>query len=167
MPSPPKSTTPRSSLTAVKRAPAACSCVELGEHDVLGGLVDQQRAVAALAARAGLLTRSAIVGRSASMSRIAADARRHAPSQSGASGSEAAAIRAYPTAVPVVLTSAQREAVEHGRRPLLVLGGAGPARRTALVERFAWLAAATAPESLLALTLATRPTRCASASRTG
>jgi DNA helicase-2/ATP-dependent DNA helicase PcrA len=52
-----------------------------------------------------------------------------------------------------VLTSAQREAVEHAGGPLLVLGGAGSGKTTVLVERFAWLAAQRAPESVLALTL--------------
>ena len=33
----------------MKRAPASCSAVELGEDGVLGRLVDHQRAVAALA----------------------------------------------------------------------------------------------------------------------
>src|SRR4051812_13961074 len=55
-------------------------------------------------------------------------------------------------AVPAELTSAQREAVEHAGGPLLVLGGAGTGKTTALVERFAWLAAAGPPESVLALT---------------
>ena len=40
-----------------------------------------------------------------------------------------------------MLTSAQREAVEHGSGPLLVLGAAGTGKTTALVERFAFLAA--------------------------
>ena len=39
-----------------------------------------------------------------------------------------------------MLTSAQREAVEHAGGPLLVLGGAGTGKTTALVERFAFLA---------------------------
>ena len=52
-----------------------------------------------------------------------------------------------------MLTSAQREAVEHAGGPLLVLGGAGTGKTTALVERFAFLAERQAPESLLALTL--------------
>jgi DNA helicase-2/ATP-dependent DNA helicase PcrA len=53
--------------------------------------------------------------------------------------------------VHVVLTSAQREAVEHSGGPLLVLGGAGTGKTTVLVERFAFLAADGA-DSLLALT---------------
>ncbi len=55
-------------------------------------------------------------------------------------------------AVPAELTSAQREAVEHAGGPLLVLGGAGTGKTTALVERFAWLTEAGPPESVLALT---------------
>ena len=55
-------------------------------------------------------------------------------------------------AVPAELTPAQREAVEHAGGPLLVLGGAGTGKTTALVERFAWLAQAAPPESVLALT---------------
>ena len=63
-------------------------------------------------------------------------------------------MRAYPTAVPAVLTSAQREAVEHAGGPLLVLGGAGSGKTTVLVERFAWLAEhAGRPDAVLALTL--------------
>src|SRR4051812_50166323 len=62
-------------------------------------------------------------------------------------------MRAYPTAVPVVLTSAQREAVEHSGGPLLVLGGAGTGKTTALVERFVSLAEAERPEAVLALTV--------------
>jgi DNA helicase-2/ATP-dependent DNA helicase PcrA len=60
-------------------------------------------------------------------------------------------MRAYPTAVPV-LTGAQREATEHAGGPLLVLGGAGSGKTTALIERFAWLAERHTPESVLALT---------------
>jgi DNA helicase II / ATP-dependent DNA helicase PcrA len=62
-------------------------------------------------------------------------------------------MRVYPTAVPAVLTSAQREAVEHAGGPLLVLGGAGTGKTTVLVERFAQLTATVRPEELLALTL--------------
>src|SRR4051794_768132 len=65
-------------------------------------------------------------------------------------------MRAYPTAV---LTPAQREAVEHGAGPLLVLGGAGTGKTSILIERFAHLAAAGSPESLLALTLDADPLR--------
>src|SRR4051794_6270868 len=65
-------------------------------------------------------------------------------------------MRAYPTAV---LTPAQREAVEHGAGPLLVLGGAGTGKTTTLIERFAWLARTRSPESLLALTLDADPLR--------
>ena len=56
-----------------------------------------------------------------------------------------------------------------GRRawpgPLLVLGGAGTGKTTALVERFACLAERQPPESLLALTLGKRRRRAARADR--
>ncbi|WP_169542085.1 ATP-dependent helicase [Solirubrobacter soli] len=52
-----------------------------------------------------------------------------------------------------VLTSAQREAVEHAGGPLLVLGGAGSGKTTVVVERFAWLAERSSPEAVLGLTL--------------
>jgi DNA helicase-2/ATP-dependent DNA helicase PcrA len=58
--------------------------------------------------------------------------------------------------VSSVLTSAQREAVEHSGGPLLVLGGAGTGKTTVAVERFAFLAQTSAPESLLALTFGDR-----------
>jgi len=54
-------------------------------------------------------------------------------------------MRAYPTAV---LTTAQREAVEHGPTPLLVLGGAGTGKTFTLVERFAQLGNAPFPQEL-------------------
>src|SRR3954454_5307241 len=147
VPLPPKSTTPRSSLTAVKRAPLSYSAWSSANS--------RSSAIASISSvwsppspRVPVsITRSAIVGLPSSISRIAADARRHTPSQSGAGS---AAMRAYPTAV---LTPAQREAVEHGAGPLLVLGGAGTGKTTTLIERFAWLARTQPPESLLALTL--------------
>ena len=52
-----------------------------------------------------------------------------------------------------MLTSAQREAVEHAGGPLLVLGGAGSGKTTVVVERFAWLAERSSPEAVLGLTL--------------
>src|SRR4051794_16772878 len=144
----PKSTIPRSSLTAQKRAPASCSAVS--------SLKTMSSAVWSISSVRSppsprvpvSITRSAIVGRSCSIAEIAATDRRHAPSQSAESG----AIWAYPTAVPV-LTSAQREAVEHTGGPLLVLGGAGSGKTTVLVERFAWLAERSVPEAVLGLTL--------------
>ncbi len=53
----------------------------------------------------------------------------------------------------VELTPAQRQAVESPRGPVLVLGGAGSGKTTALIERFAHLVAGgSAPEGLLVLT---------------
>ncbi len=52
-----------------------------------------------------------------------------------------------------MLTSAQREVVEHAGGPLLVLGGAGTGKTTALVERFVRVAEGAAPEQVLALAL--------------
>jgi len=53
-----------------------------------------------------------------------------------------------------VLTPAQREAVSHPGRRLLIVGGAGTGKTTTLVERFAWLATegGVAAESILVLT---------------
>jgi len=54
---------------------------------------------------------------------------------------------------PVAPTPAQREAVTHPGGPLLVIGGAGTGKTTALVERFAWLVEQGTPaEAILALT---------------
>ena len=56
----------------------------------------------------------------------------------------------------LALSPEQRAAVEHGGGPLLVLGGAGTGKTTVLVERFAHLAASSAPpESLLVLCYST------------
>jgi DNA helicase-2/ATP-dependent DNA helicase PcrA len=55
-----------------------------------------------------------------------------------------------------VLSAAQHEAIKHGGGPLLVIGGAGTGKTTALVERFAWLAerpaGAVPAETILVLT---------------
>src|SRR3954454_8007988 len=145
----PKSTSPRSSLTAVKRAPASCRpWSSANTTSSAASSISSVRSPPWPRVPVSL-TRSAIVGWSSSMLRILSTARRQAASQSSAPGS----MRAYPTAVPAVLTSAQREAVEHGGGPLLVIGGAGTGKTTTLVERFAALARSTAPDSLLALTL--------------
>src|SRR3954451_21377006 len=149
----PKSTSPRSSLMALKRAPASCS-FSSSAKTTSSAASSISSVWSPPSPRVPVsFTRSAIVGRPASMSRMAALDRRHAPSQSGASEAGALAMRAYPTAVPAVLTSAQREAVEHSGGPLLVLGAAGTGKTTVLVERFARLAESAAPDSLLALTL--------------
>src|SRR3954447_13495998 len=145
----PKSTMPRSSLTAVKRAPSSCRrCSSANTASSAASSISSVRSPPSPRVPVSL-TRSAIVGRASSIVRTWSTARRQAASQSSALGS----MRAYPTAVPLVLTSAQREAVEHAGGPLLVIGGAGTGKTTALVERFAWLAEAGRPEGVLALTV--------------
>src|SRR3954452_6330624 len=145
----PKSTTPRSSLTAVKRAPPSCRrSSSANTASSAASSISSVRSPPPPRVPVSF-TRSAIVGRASSIVRTWSTARRQAASQSSALGS----MRAYPTAVPVVLTSAQREAVEHAGGPLLVIGGAGTGKTTALVERFAWLAEAARPEAVLALTV--------------
>jgi DNA helicase II / ATP-dependent DNA helicase PcrA len=55
-----------------------------------------------------------------------------------------------------VLSAAQHEAIKHGGGPLLVIGGAGTGKTTALVERFVWVARrparAVPAETILVLT---------------
>src|SRR3954470_19626772 len=149
----PKSTIPRSSLTAVNRAPASCSaCSSENTASSAASSISSVRSPPPPRVPVSF-TRSAIVGRSSSIVRTWSTARRQAASQSSALGGVGAGMRAYPTAVPLVLTSAQREAVEHAGGPLLVIGGAGTGKTTALVERFAHLAAAERPEAILALTV--------------
>src|SRR3954465_5212191 len=149
----PKSTSPRSSLIALKRAPASCS-FSSSAKTTSSAASSISSVWSPPSPRVPVsFTRSALVGRPASMSRVAALDRRHAPSQSGAAESGALSMRAYPTAVPAVLTSPQREAVERSGGPLLVLGAAGTGKTTVLVERFARLAESAPPDSLLALTL--------------
>src|SRR3954447_12170121 len=145
----PKSTMPRSSLTAVKRAPSSCRCwSSANTASSAASSISSVRSPPPPRVPVSL-TRSAIVGRESSIDRTWSTARRQAASQSSALG----CMRAYPTEVPLVLTSAQREAVEHAGGPLLVIGGAGTGKTTALVERFAWLAEAARPEAVLALTV--------------
>src|SRR4051794_6320344 len=145
----PKSTMPRSSLTAVKRAPRSYKpCSSANTTSSAASSISSVRSPPSPRVPVSL-TRSAIVGRASSIVRIRSTARRQAASQSSALGS----MRAYPTAVAPVLTSAQREAVEHAGGPLLVIGGAGTGKTTALVERFAFLAESERPEAILALTV--------------
>ena len=128
--------------------------VELREDRVLGLLVDDERLVAALAARRPVsTTRSRLVGCSANTSRMPSTALRQAPSQSGSSAFEGRWHRRHTRRVPE-LTPAQARAVAHAGGPLLVLGGAGSGKTTVLAQRFAWLVAheGAAPESILVLT---------------
>src|SRR4051794_38448783 len=139
------STSPRSSLSAVKRAPSSCRRSS-SVNTACSAWASISRVRSPPSPRSPVsTTRSAMVGCSASISRIASAARRAAPSQSGVMWG-----RILGREVP---TAAQHEAVTHARGPLLVVGAAGTGKTTTLVERFAWLAAEQAPaESILALT---------------
>ena len=55
------------------------------------------------------------------------------------------------TATGVALDPEQRDVVEHAQGPLLVLGGPGTGKTTALIERFVALAQDSAPERVLLL----------------
>ena len=151
----PKSTVPRSSLTAVKRSALVVQRLELAEDGVLGRGVDHQRAVAALAARAGLahpLGRSS--ARRRGCARIASVARRHSSEPVRVLRTIGDPHRAYPTVVSP--TPAQLEAVKHPGGPLLVLGGAGTGKTTVARASASpgWCASTgLAPESILALTV--------------
>src|SRR4051794_12869778 len=138
------STSPRSSLSAVKRAPSSCRRSS-SVNTACSAWASISRVRSPPSPRSPVsTTRSAMVGCSASISRIASAARRAAPSQSG--------VMWRPILGREVPTAAQHEAVTHARGPLLIVGGAGTGKTTTLVERFAWLAAEQVPaESILAL----------------
>ena len=114
---------------------------QLGEDQLLGGRVDHQRAVAALAAPdddgalgGGWERVQHLVQSSAAM-------RRHAASQSGAAAE--ASMRPYPRWMASALdglTDAQRDAVTHGGSPLLVIGGPGSGKTEVLLRRLVHLA---------------------------
>src|SRR4051794_37813080 len=138
------STSPRSSLSAVKRAPSSCRRSS-SANTACSAWASISRVRSPPSPRSPVsTTRSAMVGCSASISLIASAARRAAPSQSG--------VMWRPILGREVPTPAQHEAVTHARGPLLIIGGAGTGKTTTLVERFAWLAAEQVPaESILAL----------------
>ena len=133
----------------MKRAPSRVQALELGEDGVLGGGVDDEREVAALAALAGL--DDALRAR-----RMVAEHRRAGPRRRGGRRRANRATRAprapsnrwpcasYPRDVPVppgALTPAQLAVATHRGGPLLVLGAAGTGKTRTLVHRHAWLAA--------------------------
>ena len=155
----PKSTTPRLLADGGEPRARVVQLLQLREDHVLGHLVDLERVVTALAARAGLdhpLGDRRLVGEHQPGSpRLIAD------TLQASQGQSRRPCEAYPTAVPPLLvpTSAQREAVEHLGGPLLVLGGAGTGKTTTLVERFAQLAQDLPADALLALTLDADPLR--------
>src|SRR5439155_2130295 len=160
----PKSTSPRSSETAVKRAPAECSSSSWAKTassarwsmTSVRSPPSPRRPVSSM--------RSRVVGRSASSCRSSAVAVRQAPSQSASrAGVEAArtpearspeageegGIRSYPTTVPT-LSQEQARAVSHPPGGLLVVGGAGTGKTTVIVQRFAHrVREGAAPESIL------------------
>ena len=153
VPGSPKSISPRSSLTAVKRSPSSCrrsSCSNTASSAAASII---ERAVAALAARADL---EHALGRGGPI-------REDRPQRVGRLAADVQPVRvlhtigdphrAYPTVVQ--LTPRQLEAVAHPGGPLLVVGGAGTGKTTVLCERFAWLVreGGLAPESILALTV--------------
>src|SRR5215212_7737056 len=141
----PRSTIPRSSLTAVKRAPSSCRrSSSANTARSAAASISSVRSPPSPRSPVST-TRSAVVGFSARMALSASAARRAAPSQSG--------VICARILVSEVLSAAQHEVVKHGGGPLLVIGGAGTGKTTALVERFAWLAEAPiAPETILVLT---------------
>ncbi len=129
--------------------PRTCvvQAVELGEHRVLGLLVDDQRAVAAAAHAAGL--EHALLGRRGVGEHAAQSVGRTSACAEpvGREGIHVAHSRCG-----MELSPDQRRAVEHDGGPLLVLGGPGTGKTRVLVARLARLAAAgAAPEALVLL----------------
>ena len=141
VPAPPKSTVPRSSLTAVKRAPSSCSALELGEDGVLG----RARRSPACGRRPRRACRSRAPARrssgaSASIARSASAARRRQlqPVRSGADRASTGPI------LRRCLVPDPRPARGRRRTPAARCSSSAapaPARRPCSCERFAWLAA--------------------------
>ena len=162
----------------MKRAPVVVEAVELGEDDVLGGGVDDERAVAALAALARL--DDALAARGV----LGEDAR--SPSDGATAGAQPVGTSSCPGigcgghmphilgACPIRSTaspSAQREVVAHRGGPLVVArrrGDRQDPRARAPATPGSRPTGALAPEQVLALTSSAPrpPTRCARGSRT-
>src|SRR4051812_21954505 len=132
----PKSTSPRSSETAVKRAPSACSASSWAKtaSSPYWSMTSVRSPPPPRVPVSAM--RSRVVGASARRRPSSAAARRHAPSQSACRACEGGAIRSYPRAVRT-LPPEQARAVEHPPGALLVVGGAGTGKTTVVVERFA------------------------------
>src|SRR5918998_4231336 len=149
----PKSTSPRSSLSALNLAPPSDSLSSSAK--IASSAAWSMTSVwSPPSPRAPVSsTRSRLVGYSRRMRRSSAVALRDAPSQSADNASGRPVTWTYPRAVPRdldALTPAQRAAVTHDGGPLLVLGGPGTGKTRVLVERFAWLVeSGVAPEEIL------------------
>src|SRR3954469_9373615 len=133
----PKSTSPRFSLTAMKRKPSSCrrsSSAKTASSEAwsMTSVRSPPSPREPVSSR-----RSRLPGVSRSTRSRASRATRHAPSQSASSAVREEAMRLYSRDVPRPLTPAQQSAVDAAPGPVLVVGGAGSGKTTVLVERFA------------------------------
>src|SRR3954452_11333353 len=149
----PKSTSPRSSLTAVKRAPSSCRRSS-SANTASSEAWSMTRVRSPPSPRTPVSSRrSRLPGVSRRTCARASRATRHAPSQSASSAVREEPMRLYSRDVPRPLTPAQQSAVDAAPGPVLVVGGAGSGKTTVLVERFARrVREGTAAESILVLT---------------
>src|SRR4051812_16741677 len=147
----PKSTSPRSSETAMKRTPSSCrrSSWAKTASSARWSMTSVRSPPSPRAPVSSM--RSAVVGRSWSSWRSSPVAIRHAPSQSASRACGAAGIHAYPTNVPT-LSPDQQQAVTHAPGAVIVVGGAGTGKTTVVVERFAHrVREGVAPDAILVL----------------
>src|SRR3954452_12527202 len=149
----PKSTSPRSSLTAVKRAPSSCRRSS-SANTASSEAWSMTRVRSPPSPRTPVSSRrSRLPGVSRRTCARASRATRHAPSQSASSAVREEPMRLYSRDVPRPLTPAQQSAVDAAPGPVLVVGGAGSGKTTVLVERFARrVREGTPAESILVLT---------------